>query len=124
MIESFRLAGTNLQEVWAQVMPPRTLLSVKRLAELRGSKHSLPDLLWVRIVYDFLVAYRERAVNRSHLLGALMPLYLGWAASHVLGVGDQGDAGAEQRIAALANAFEADKPYLVARWRWPDRFNP
>jgi hypothetical protein len=124
MIESFRLAGTNLQEVWAQVMPPRTLLSVKRLAELRESKHSMPDLLWVRIVYDFLVAYRERKVNRNHLVGALMPLYLGWAASHVLAVGSQGEAAAEQRLTAMASAFEEDKPYLVARWRWPDRFNP
>jgi hypothetical protein len=53
-----------------------------------------------------------------------MPLYLGWAASHVLEVGSQGEAAAEQRIAALASVFEADKPYLVARWRWPDRFNP
>ena len=24
----------------------------------------------------------------------------------------------------VAAAFEADKPYLVSRWRWPDRFNP
>ena len=23
-----------------------------------------------------------------------------------------------------AQAFEFDKPYLVSRWRWPDRFNP
>jgi hypothetical protein len=29
-----------------------------------------------------------------------------------------------KHIEALAAAFEADKPYLVARWRWPDRFNP
>jgi trehalose synthase len=124
MIDSFRLAGSNLQEVWGQVMTPRTLLSVKRLVETRSSEHSLPDALWVRIVYDFLAAYRGRTVNRNHLLGALMPLYLGWAASHVLAVGNQGEAASEQRVAALANVFEADKPYLVARWRWPDRFNP
>jgi hypothetical protein len=30
---------------------------------------------------------------------------------------------AERQIEAVAAAFEADKPYLVARWRWPDRFN-
>jgi trehalose synthase len=124
MVESFRLAGNHLQDVWVQVMTPRTLLSVKRLTQSRTGEHSLPDALWVRIVYDFLVAYRERAVNRKHLLGALTPLYLGWAASHVLAVGTQGEAVAEQRIEALASAFEADKPYLVARWRWPDRFNP
>jgi hypothetical protein len=30
----------------------------------------------------------------------------------------------EAHIEALAAAFETDKPYLVSRWRWPDRFNP
>ena len=124
MIESFRLAGTHLQEIWTQVMTPRTLLAVKRLAQAKSSEHFLPDALWVRIVYDFLAAYRARTVNRNHLLGALMPLYLGWAASHVLAVGSHGEEFAEQRIDALAGAFAADKPYLVARWRWPDRFNP
>jgi maltose alpha-D-glucosyltransferase / alpha-amylase len=124
MIESFQLAGNNLQEIWGLVMTPRTLLAVKRLAQAKVNEHNMPDALWVRIVYDFLAAYRARSVNRNHLLGALMPLYLGWAASHVLAIGNLGEAVAEQRVAALASAFEADKPYLVARWRWPDRFNP
>jgi len=124
MVESFRLAGSNLQDIWSQVMTPRTLLAVKRLAQAKGNEHSMPDALWVRVVYDFLAAYRARSVNRNHLLGALMPLYLGWAASYVLAISSHGEETAEQRIDALANAFEADKPYLVARWRWPDRFNP
>lgn len=84
----------------------------------------MPNALWVRIVYDFLVAHRERTVNRSHLVGALVPLYFGWAASHLLAVGAEGESGAEQQIEALAAAFETDKPYLLARWRWPDKFNP
>ena len=124
MIESFRLASSNLQDIWGQVMTPRTLLAVKRLAQANGTEHTMPDALWVRIVYDFLAAYRARAVNRNHLLGALLPLYLGWAASYVLAISNHGEETAEQRIDALAGAFEADKPYLVARWRWPDRFNP
>jgi hypothetical protein len=124
MLESFRLAGTNLQEIWSQVMTPRTLLAVNRLAQAKETEHFLPDALWVRIVYDFLASYRSRAVNRSHLLGALMPLYLGWAASHVLAISGHGEGVSQQHVDALANAFEADKPYLLARWRWPDRFNP
>jgi glucosylglycerate synthase len=31
---------------------------------------------------------------------------------------------ADRRIEKLALAYEAGKPYLVSRWRWPDRFNP
>jgi len=30
----------------------------------------------------------------------------------------------EERIEALCLRFEAEKPYLIARWRWPDRFTP
>jgi hypothetical protein len=124
LIESFRLAGKTLQEIWAQAMTPRTLLAVMRLAAQPEGKFSLPNALWVRIVYDFLVAHREQAVNRNHLVGALMPLYFGWAASHLIALGADGESAAEQRIEALAAAFEADKPYLLARWRWPDSFNP
>jgi len=124
LIDSFRLAGQTLQEIWAQVMTPRSLLSVMRLGAGPEGKFSMSNALWVRIVYDFLVAYRERTVNRNHLVGALMPLYFGWTASHLLALGTEGEPAAEERIEALAAAFEADKPYLLARWRWPDNFNP
>jgi hypothetical protein len=35
-----------------------------------------------------------------------------------------GPAEIETRMEQLAAAYEAGKPYLVSRWRWPDRFNP
>jgi len=122
MIDSFRLAHGNLQEIWSLVLPPQSLLGLKRLSVLPPAGFILPDALWARIVYDFLLAFRLRTINRGHLLGALTPLYLAWVASHIL----QTSAGLdpERHIAAAAAAFEADKPYLVSRWRWPDRFNP
>ena len=83
---------------------------------------AMPDSLWARIVYDFLLAFRLRTINRGHLLGTLTPLYLAWVASHLLQTQNGRDA--EQHIESLAAAFETDKPYLVSRWRWPDRFNP
>lgn len=129
MLESFRLAAKNLQDIWSQAMTPRTMLSVMRLAALpHETVFNMPNSLWVRIVYDFLVAFRERAVNRNHLVGALMPLYFAWAASHLVALRSDAELGpehiSEQRIEALAQCFEADKPYLLARWRWPDNFNP
>ena len=60
-----------------------------RCSDSSGSPHSdaaafrMPDSLWARIVYDFLLAYRLRTINRGHLLGALIPLYLAWVASHL-----------------------------------------
>ena len=63
-------------------------------------------------------------ISRDHLLRALTPLYLAWVASYALEMRGQTRAAADGRLERLCLAFEAEKPYLVRRWRWPDRFNP
>lgn len=122
MLESFQLAYSNLHEIWALVLPPHTLLGLKRLSVMPKEAFRIADSLWARIVYDFVLAYRLRTINRGHLLGALTPLYLAWVASHLILV--QSGVPPERHIEEVAQAFETDKPYLVSRWRWPDRFNP
>lgn len=121
MVEAFRLAYNNLLEIWSLVLPPHSLLGLKRMSQMSVPEFRMPDGLWARIVYDFLIAYRLRTINRGHLLGALIPLYLGWVAGH-MNLTAAGTS-AEAHIEAVAAAFEADKPYVVSRWRWPDRFN-
>lgn len=122
MVEQFRSAFTNLRDIWSLVLPPQSLLGLKRLSIVEAAAFRMPDSLWVRIVYDFVVAYRLRTINRGHLLGAMIPLYLAWVASHINLTASGEDA--EGHVEAVASAFEVDKPYLVSRWRWPDRFNP
>ena len=124
MLETFQLGFRNLQEVWSLVLPPVTLLELKRLARVSVDRFHMPDELWVRIIYDFALAHRLRTLSRTHLLGALTPLYLGWVASYALEVGNASPAETEQRLEKLARAYEDGKPYLLSRWRWPDRFNP
>jgi glucosylglycerate synthase len=122
MIDAFRLAYSNLLEIWSLVLPPNTLLGLKRLSVVDVASFRMPENLWARIVFDFLIAYRLRTINRGHLLGALIPLYLAWVAGHINITASGADS--ERHIEAVASAFDADKPYLVSRWRWPDRFNP
>jgi hypothetical protein len=122
MLSAFRLAYTNLHEVWSLVLPPNSLLRLKQLAASDAAAFCLSDGLWARIVYDFLLAYRLRTINRGHLLGALIPLYLAWVASHFNIIASGGDP--EGHIETVAAAFESEKTYLLSRWRWPDRFNP
>jgi hypothetical protein len=124
LYDSFLLGSRNLQEIWSLVLPPVTLLELKKLARCSLETYRMPDELWVRIIYDFALAYRLRTINRGHLIGALTPLYLGWVASYVQEVALQSPLAAEQRLERLARAYEEGKPYLVSRWRWPDRFNP
>ena len=129
MVSSFLLGSRSLQSVWGTVLPPVTLLDLRRLTQLTPGNFRMPDELWVRILYDFALGYRLRTINRAHLLGALTPLYLGWVASYINEAAADPSPQAQalysqERTEQLARAFEDGKPYLVRRWRWPDRFNP
>jgi len=124
LIDSFRLGFQNLREIWSEVLPPATLLELKKLAFQPDATFRFADSTWARTVYDFALAHRMRVMDSNHLLQAITPLYLGWVASYVLQVREAGPMEVEQCIEALCRSFEAQKGYFIARWRWPDKFNP
>jgi hypothetical protein len=124
MLDSFLLGSKNLDEVWRLVLPPNPMLELRRLTRADAGQFHMPDDLWATIVYDFALAWRLRTISRGHLLGALTPLYLGWVASYVREVSSLAPAAVEQRLEQFARAWEEKKPYLLSRWRWPDRFIP
>jgi glucosylglycerate synthase len=124
MVETFQLGERNLRDFWALILPPVTLLELKKLSRLAPDDFRMPDALWARIVYDFALAHRLRNIHRTHLFGALTPLYLGWVASYAVEINRSGIAAAQQRVEQLARTYESEKPYLLSRWRWPDRFHP
>jgi len=124
LIESFALGYRNLQPVWSTVLPPATILVLKRMAAGQNGRFVFPDQTWVRTIFDFALGYRLRTMNREHLLRAFTPLYLAWVASFATEMRDARPEDAEHRFEALCLAFESEKPYLISRWRWPDRFNP
>jgi hypothetical protein len=122
MVEAFQSAFSNLAEIWSVVLPPATLLDLKKLTQLPAGQFHLPDELWARIVFDMALGYRLRVISRDHLLRSFVPLYLAWVASWVMQAGDEAAAAGQQE--RLCVAFERQKTYLLSRWRWPDRFSP
>ena len=124
MIESFQLGVRDLQEIWGLVLPPATLLELRKLSRLAAEQFRMADELWARIVYDFALAHRLRTINRDHLLRSMAPLYLAWVASYAIELKAAAGAIADQLLERVSLAYETVKPYLVSRWRWPDRFNP
>jgi hypothetical protein len=124
MVQSFQLGNRELQEIWSLVLPPSSLFELRKLSRLPVEQFQMSDELWVRIVYDFALAHRLRTISRDHLLRSMTPLYLGWVASYAHDLTLAEAMSAERRLERLSLAYEADKSYLVSRWRWPDRFNP
>jgi hypothetical protein len=121
LIESFRLGYRELREIWTWVLPPRTIVELRKLTELPPDRFRIDDRLWATVVYDFAVGWNTRAVPADHLLRSLTPLYMGWLASFIGAVGASDADAVAQRVEQGCQAFEAEKRYLIARWRWPER---
>lgn len=117
MVGIFRQGVRDLGEVWARALEESTLAEVTALARLREDTFRFPDPLWVRVVYDFAIAYRRRTLNREQLLRSLVPLYLGRTASFVAGNMDSGAEDVEKAIRGLADEFVREKDYLRERWK-------
>lgn len=124
MFDAFAQGYRELHRLWSAVLPPATLLSLKRAAAQPAATFRLDPELWARLVYDFAVGHRTGAMERRQLLASMTPLYLGWMASWVNAVRDAGADEVEQRAEEVCRAFESEKPYFISRWRWPDRFAP
>jgi hypothetical protein len=121
LFESFRLGYRELREVWTWVLPPRTIVELRKLTEGAPAQFRFDDQLWADIVYDFALGYAFRVLPREHLLRSLAPLYAGWLASFVLQMQAATAGEVDARVEQLCQAFEAEKPHLISRWRWPER---
>jgi glycosyltransferase involved in cell wall biosynthesis len=116
MIGNFRLGVKDLMEIWRRVLLPETALWLESIARLSDEAFSFPQDLWVRIIYDFAIAYHKGAIHREHLLKSMIPLYLGRVASFVKENRDSSASKVEEEIESLCNVFEEMKPYLIERW--------
>jgi hypothetical protein len=124
LVAAFALGWQDLRGLWARALPPQALLALQRIPREPPESFRLPDALWARIVFDFAVAWRIKTMDRVQLLRSLTPIYMGWIASYVNEVAPLDGPGIDARNERLCAAFEAEKPYLISRWRWPDRFMP
>ncbi|MCL5743689.1 MAG: glycosyl transferase family 2 [Acidobacteria bacterium] len=124
MIDAFRQGCHDLLEIWRLFLPPATLLDLRRMERQPDGELRFADDLWARVVYDFALGYHLRSLGRDHLLQAITPLYLGWAASFTGEMQNADGMEVEARFERLSMQFDAQKRYLISRWRWPDKFSP
>jgi hypothetical protein len=117
MVDGFRLGLRDLTPIWEHILAPETMGEVFGLDQSVASAFRFPDQLWARVVYDFALGHHYSVVHRDHLLRSLVPLYLGRTAAFVNATRRRDAVQTEAAIDAVGAAFEANKPYLVERWR-------
>jgi glucosylglycerate synthase len=116
MIHNFRLGLKDLMEIWKRALSRETAQWLESLGRVADEAFSFDGELWVRVVYDFAVAFRKGVIHRDHLLKSMIPLYLGRVASFVKENLTASAGEVEERIEVLCRTFEGMKPYLLERW--------
>jgi hypothetical protein len=117
MVDHFRRGVSDLGDIWAKAFSADDMAMLTRLAARPVEAFRLDDELWVRVVYDLALAYHARVMDREQLMKASLPLYMGRVASFVQELRDANAEEVEARIEELCRLFEAQKGYLVARWK-------
>ena len=118
LIDNFEGARLTQPEVWRDLLSPEQFERVMALEiPPTPSDFRFTAELWVRCLYDALVAFHRPEADRERLLAALTPLYFGRTAGFITDTLDMTTDQAERVIEDQAQQFEELKPYLAGRWR-------
>ncbi len=91
----------------------------KKLNEIKAlsfTNFEFPANLWAMILTHFAVAYKNKVVERTNIMEALIPLYFGRTCSFVLASEPMTTQQAEEMIEEQCVIFERNKPYLLKKW--------
>ncbi len=120
LIDKFRKGLMENRDYWLTFLPRERIRQLEKVARLPFDGFSLSQTLWIKTVYDFAVAYRQRKAAppevRDQLLESLVPIYFGRTASFAIETRDMPTYEAEEVIERLCDKFEKLKPYLLQRW--------
>lgn len=115
LLRSFCADLRNLEDVLRPILSPETLQGLVAVAA-REDDPRLPDPLWVRTVYEFLIAHQRGVMRREHIAHALVPLYLGRVGSFLTEFGAAPAGDVDAALEALCLEFERFKPLLADEW--------
>jgi len=116
MVDCFKHGLSDLTPIWQKILSPDLIDQLKEVASRHVVEFNLPDSTWVRIIYDFALAYHRKVMSQTHILKSLTPLYLGWIASFVNQTMESDAEEVEGRLEALSQQFEKQKSNLLANW--------
>jgi glycosyltransferase involved in cell wall biosynthesis len=118
LIDNFDTARLAQRQVWGEMLAAEQLERVMamEIPEAPPDFH-FPAELWIRCLYDTMVAFHRPGADREQLLAALTPLYFARTAGFIGETLEMTTDQAERVVDAQAREFEDLKPYLVTRWK-------
>ena len=95
---------------------PAVTVSSRRPPKWMPRNFTLPIEAWVKILYELAATFHYWPINRNKLVDLMTPLYHARVASFVRESWDMDSNAAEALVEKQAEAFEANKKYLIDLW--------
>jgi glycosyltransferase involved in cell wall biosynthesis len=121
LLKSFVQGLIKHWKIWTRVIAPLNLDDLNKLQKMSADKIKVSADLWARILFDFIVAYRDRLIERSELLNALIPIYYIRTLAFVNDTRDMGTKEAEDFLEEECRIMEEEIYYLIAKWNQTPR---
>jgi glucosylglycerate synthase len=116
IFDLFLSGAAELSEVLKTILSTETHAELQQIATQDDRTFRYQDALWVKTLYEFAASYHRAAIDRDHLVQALVPLYRGRIYSFLQEHHDSSPQDIEAHSENLCLEFERQKPYLVERW--------
>jgi hypothetical protein len=118
MVNIFKEGVSTYMPVWEKIMEEENCEKIKEVAKLENSHFELPNELWIKSLFDFVLAFKKQSNGLRHdeIIEALVPLYYAKVASFVRKTQNLDSHQAEEVINQQCSTFEKLKPYLISRW--------
>lgn len=121
LLRSFLKGKDEYGQIWEKVISPFNMEDLMKLREVSADKIKVTSDLWARILFDYIVAFRDELVQRSTLLNSLIPIYYIRTLGFVNETQDMDTRETEDFLEMECRLMEDEIYYLIAKWNQTPR---
>ena len=116
LFQKFKEGFNSYDHIWEKILQKETDHKLKEIREMDKDRFDFPTNLWINVLIDFAIAYRDKLWSIDELLDSLIPIYLGKTLSYVKKTETMSIRESEEFIEEECIQFEASKSLLMQRW--------
>ena len=121
LFKSFSEGRRKFSEKWKKIIAPLNMADLDQVLNIRVNEVRIPADLWARILFDYIVAFRDELVERPILLKSLIPIYYIRTLGFVNETREMDTKEAEDFLEVECRIMEEEIYYLIAKWNQTPR---
>jgi len=116
LFQKFKEGFNSCGHIWKKILQKETVNKLQEIRKMDKDQFDFPTNLWINVLIDFTVAYRDKLWREDELLDSLIPIYLGKTLSYVKKTERMPIRDSEEFIEEECIQFEATKRLLLKHW--------